>query len=255
METPIDRLPPELLADTFEHLEPEIKTLCIMVCRNWRVLIKGIWSDLKVTPHDLLCYSAESGNQVLMRLAKRWLCHPISMDYGRNAFEASLISAARGGQIECMKLAKMWSGPGLLRENREPYTLGWALSYAAENGHIECMKLIEEWSEFEPWGDFNPVLVCAARGGQLECMKLAKKWGAFDYGWALAMAACNGHIECMELIKEWGKVYSKACREAEHQAYCGNHIECMNLAAKWQKEEEKKEMEKSERLKIRLARF
>ena len=248
IQAPINRLPPELLAEIFDCLVSPNKTICEVVCHTWRKVIITIYPQLRQEPNDLLCYAAENGYIFLLNLAKArgakrfnlalWCAtrggHIKLIELlncwgeGPEKYALSLIiakdnrilnSAAITGQIGCMKLAKKWGATDF----------NYALSSAARGGHIDCMKLAKKWGATE----FNGALNNAARGGHLDCLTLAKEWGAREFDVGLRHAASRGHLDCLKLLKEWGAT-------AFNQALNGgDHAECMKLLKKWQNEAEK----------------
>ncbi len=128
-EPPLTRLPPELLALVFESLDKEERTLCLMSCWGWLVLIKSLWPELENDPDDLMFCAAEIGSIPLMRFTKKW---------GATHFSWVLYGAARNDHVECMKLAKEWGATDF----EQP------LESTACRGHIECLKLLKKWGKF-----------------------------------------------------------------------------------------------------------
>ena len=166
MEAPIERLPPELLAMSFERLTfdylwmlPAQRALCAMTCKRWQALTNTLWPEFRTTLDNLLCWAALQGNLSLMKAAKGWGAQP----------------------------------------SRQ------ALLFAAEGGNVACLKLLKNWGEFNK-EDFCLVLRDAAYAGHIECLKLAKEWGATTFDVGIWFAAEGGHANCMKitrLLKQW----------------------------------------------------
>ena len=178
---PLSRLPPELLALIFERLNKKERTLCVMSCWSWRVLIKGLWPMLKTNPNYMMYEGAENGSLPLMRFAKKW---------GATEFDCSLWCAALEGHIDCMKLAKEW---GATKFNNHLWCV-------ALEGHIDCMKLLKKWGAT----NFDRALAaCASERDNIEVMKLLLEWGATNFDDALWSATFNNHLNYVKLLEEW----------------------------------------------------
>ncbi len=242
MDAPIARLPPELLVVVFEELESEEVTLCAMVRKRWRSLIKNLRPYLTTDPDRLMNWAAWNSNPLLMKLAKKW--GNIVMDDSFSWVEmgdiriSSVVEAtASKGYIECLKLAKEWI-PSASNDPEVISIFMVALSVAARWGHIDCMKILKGWDNFCA-ERFVVVLLSAARGGHIDCMELVKKWEDardLDFKLLIAYAAKEGrHPECIPLAKKWKdvRISDHDLNTALEYAAEEGHLECMKLLKKW----------------------
>ena len=176
-EAPVRRLPPELLALVFEHLESPERIPCLVVCHYWRALIKTLWPQIKPNLNNLFVWAARIGSQPLMKFAKKW------------------------GAIKFIRHTKGATKTWIRRANK-PHTriLTEALVNAASEGQIDCLNLLKNWGAT----GVDIAFKYAARGGHTSCLKLLKYWGATCFDDALYMAAYNNHVDCLRLLNEWG---------------------------------------------------
>ncbi len=255
MEAPIARLPPELLVLVFEELDKEEQTLCVMSCQRWHALIKGLWPTLKTPPDILLRWTADAGNQPLMKLAKKW------GKFCADDYEIAMSWATEKGQIRIIKLLKSWGDRERLNINigevlasaaswgqlkSVDLLLDWcidderteedidddirgALISAAYNGQIEVLKYLESLVYSSDY-DLNLVLCWAAKGGSIKCMELLEEWGADNPNGSLIWAAEESEIEIMKRAKDQG---ADAFDSALAKAASYGQIECMKLLKKW----------------------
>lgn len=104
--------------------------------------------------------------------------------------DSILKSAASGGHIDTMELAKSWGANGF----------NAALCVAADGSHIAAMELARTWGAT----NLNEAFYCAASSGSIAAMELAKTWGVTEFNYALMYASAGGQITAMELLKAWG---------------------------------------------------
>ena len=265
---PLTRLPPELLALVFEGLESEELTLCVMSRKRWRLLIIRLWPKLKTPSHYLLRWAANVGSLSLMYLAKERskITFDISVnldnswyagcdDTFRDDFEwqfgisleddiyeppvkvadnfytflnVAIGNAAKGGHLECLKLAKKWGATDF----------NYPLNVAAANGHIHCMWSARKWltnSSSTAGRGFclDTAFRGAAEGGHINCMKLLKEWGAPVCKWALHDAVKGGQIASMKLVKEWSRLCTADLDNALSIATRMGHTDCIKMLKEW----------------------
>ncbi len=228
--------------DLIKRYTPELAVssndLLVHAAKNgYRNLLK-LAKQRGATDFDGAMYIAATGGNIdLMKLLRDWIithfmdqitvithknniiarCKKLLEGrYTLTDFNYILYGAAKGGNIDCMKLAKKWGATHF----------DFALHGAAEKGQIECLKLLKKWGATK----FNSPLRDAAIGGSLESLKLLKNWGATEFSWALSGASEFGQVECMKLLKNWGV---NDFGEAFANAIYGGQIECMQLLKKW----------------------
>jgi len=113
-------------------------------------------------------------------------------------YEEAVAHAAKGGQIELVKL--------LLNKGANVYYR--IIEDALRNGHIDIVNFILEKyfknSNILPVHNANCFLNIAARSGHIEIVKSMLERGANLYDAAMAYAAENNHVEIVELMLERG---------------------------------------------------
>ena len=101
MGAPITRLPPELLALTFEHLEPPERTLCTMTCQNWQRLTSSLWPALETNSNELRAWAAETENPSAMKFAKKYSLPKTPPEFVLTEFGDVLKSLSKAFNFEC----------------------------------------------------------------------------------------------------------------------------------------------------------
>ena len=243
MNASITRLPPELLAASFDYLPEEEMTLCTMTRRLWRNLINQCKPSLVTAPNTLLIHAAKNGHRCQLKLAKKG---------GATNFDNTMCLAAGGGYPELMKLLRAWDDARFAQQiaaaaqkndidtciklsterkirllemagktsyiayesviniykdgflSRKSLSHKAALKVVARGGHVKCIKLSEKWGVSLPKDKVNHVFLKAAIYGHAETMKLVKGLGPTDFKDVFMGTAMEGHVECLKLLKGWG---------------------------------------------------
>lgn len=139
----------------------------------------------------------------------------------------ALVSAARYGHIECVKVLIKDFGAATISQTFDKNWQGNALVSAAYFGHIECVKVLTKGSRFSDKGE---ALAQAAAEGHDDCVQFLIPLcrPTYQQSLALRLAAFGGHAKCVELLIPVSKPQDKA-NDALRAAVEKKHPSCIDL--------------------------
>lgn len=139
----------------------------------------------------------------------------------------ALVSAARYGHIECVKVLIKDFGAATISQTFDKNWQGNALVSAAYFGHIECVKVLTKGSRFSDKGE---ALAQAAAEGHDDCVQFLIPLcrPTYQQSMALRLAALGGHAKCVELLIPVSNPQDKA-NDALRAAVEKKHPSCIDL--------------------------
>jgi len=113
----------------------------------------------------------------------------LMIEKGANNFDRVMNSAARKGHMDIVKF---------MIDKATAYGFNWAMRIASIEGQMEIVKLmIENGAD-----DFNNSMASAAKGGRMDIVKLMIENDADDFNAAMISAAKGGRMDIVKLMIE-----------------------------------------------------